>query len=86
MLLAALALGALGVMVERAWRRGAARARLYAGALILGALTLGAALLALALGAAQAATGRFLIGMGAGVALGLALGCAIIRLADRRAA
>ena len=81
----AMALGAQVFVVVRV-RRGSPRARLCALGLAVGALTLLGALLALALGATQYDTGRFLVGMSVGVTLGMALGCAIILVADRRAA
>lgn len=80
-----LALVVMAGVVARASRRGSSRASLCALGLVVGAVTLGAALLALALGAARYDTGRFLVGMSVGVALGLSLGSAIILLASRRA-
>lgn len=81
----ALALGGMAFVAPRVWRRGSPRARLCGWALVVGALFVVGALLALALGASRYDTGRFLVGMSVGVALGLPLGCAIILLADRAA-
>ncbi len=78
----ALALGGLAAMTAWAMRRGSRRAPLAAGGLITSGLALGGALLALALGAWRSDTGRFLVGMSAGVAIGLPLGCALILLHD----
>ena len=82
----ALALGGLAFGVVWAARRGARHAPLCALSLTVATVALLAALLALALGAGQSETGRFMIGMGVGVAVGLPLGCALILIADQRAA
>ena len=82
----AAALGGLAVGVAWARRHGARHQRLCALALAVSLVALVVALLALALGAYQIDTGRFLIGMSVGVAVGLPLGCAIILTMDRRAA
>jgi len=82
----ALAIGGLAIGVVWARRHDARRQRLCGLALAVALVALGAALLAMALGASQFATGRFLIGMSVGVAVGLSLGCAIILTTDQRAA
>lgn len=82
----ALAIGGLAFGVAWARRHSARRRRLCELALVVALVALGTASLALALGAGQFATGRFVIGMCAGVAVGLPLGCAIILLMDRRTA
>lgn len=83
----ALALSGLAAMTVWAVRTGSPRRPLVVGGLITSALALGGALVALALGVWSFDTGRFLVGMSAGVAVGLPLGCALILLDDwRRAA
>lgn len=66
--------------VARAWRRG----RRYAGLAALALLTAGLALLAAVIaqlsGASHDATGRFLIGMSVGLAVGLTLSAVVLLL------
>lgn len=84
--LCALAIAGLWPPVVRAKRRGARYAGLCALSLAVAGLALAVAFVALALGAARADTGRFLMGMGVGVAVGLTLGCAALLAVERRAA
>lgn len=81
----ALAIVALTPAVSRAWRRDAPYARLGAFSLGAAALALLAALIAQIAGAPRFDTGRFLIGMSAGLAIGLTTGCVILLVAARRA-
>jgi hypothetical protein len=82
--LCALSLAALIPIVNVAWQRGAPHAQVCAASLGSAALALAAAFAALALGATQAPTGRFLMGIGVGMAVGLALCCATLLLLDWR--
>jgi hypothetical protein len=70
-----LALMGLAPGLARAWRRGARHGRLCALGAVVSAALLVATLAALALGADRSDTGRFLMGMGVGIAVGLILGC-----------
>ena len=74
----AVALLALAPAVSRAWRRRQMYAGLAALSLAIAALALLAAVAAQLTGAARIDTGRFLIGMSAGLAVGLTAGCAIL--------
>ena len=82
--LCALAIVGMAPLVARAERRHAKHARLCSASLIVATLALVAALVATTLGAGRFDTGRFLLGMGAGIAVGLALSCAVLLLLDRR--
>ena len=82
----ALAILSLAPSASRAWRRGQRYAGLAALSLVGAALALLAAWVAQVAGAAHSDTGRFFIGMSAGLGVGLALGSAILLLASRRSA
>lgn len=79
-----LALLALAPALRRAWRRGERFAWLCAACAVCAAALLAAALLALALGADHWDTGRFLMGLGVGIAVGLTLGCIALLAASQR--
>lgn len=70
-----LALLRLAPAVRRAWRRGLRLAWLSVACAVCAAVLLPPTTLALALGADRWDTGRFLMGLGVGVAVGLTLGC-----------
>lgn len=80
------ALTLLGVApgLAQAWRRGARYARLCGVCAIVSATLLVATLAALALGADHSDTGRFLMGMGVGVAVGLLFGCGGLMIVSQR--
>ena len=82
----AIAIIALAPAVNRAWRRRRRYAGLSALSLAVAAFALLAAFTAQLAGASRFDTGRFLIGMSAGLAVGLTSGCAILLLAARRSA
>ncbi|HEU0025697.1 MAG TPA: hypothetical protein VFQ25_01155 [Ktedonobacterales bacterium] len=77
----AVAIVALAPVVVRAWRRGDPRADVCALSLAVAAVALLGAFIAQIAGASRFDTGRFLIGMSAGVAVGLTLGCAVLLIA-----
>lgn len=70
-----LALLGLAPALRRAWRCGERFARLSVACAVCAAALLAPSTLALALGADRWDTGRFLMGLGVGVAVGLTLGC-----------
>ena len=78
-----LALLGLAPALRRAWRRGKRLARLCAACAVCAAALLAAILLALALGADRWDTGRFLMGLGVGVAVGLTFGCIALLAASQ---
>lgn len=82
----ALALAALAPTVLRAWRQRQRYAGLAALCLVIAAPALLAAIIAQLAGYGSPATGRFLIGMSSGLAVGLTLGSAILLMLARRAA
>ncbi|HEX8727915.1 MAG TPA: hypothetical protein VF739_04795 [Ktedonobacterales bacterium] len=79
-----LALLGLAPRLAQAWRRGARYGRLCALCAIVSAALLVATLIALALGADRSDTGRFLMGMGVGVAVGLMFGCGGLLIVGQR--
>ncbi len=81
----AVALVALAPPVFRAWRRRQPYAGLSALSLLVAAPALLAAWVAQLAGAGSLDTGKFMIGMSAGLAVGLTLGSGILLLAARRA-
>lgn len=81
--LCALAIAGMSPLVMRAERGHAKHARLCSVSLIAATIALVAATLATALGADRFDTGRFLIGMCVGVAVGLTLSCGVLLLRSR---
>ena len=81
--LCALALLGLAPALRRAWLRAARHAWLCAACAVCSAALLAPSSLALALRADRSDTGRFLMGIGVGIAVGLALGCVALLTADR---
>lgn len=82
--LCAVSIAALAPRVMRAEQRRARYARLCSVSLVAATVALLAASLATALDAGHLDTGRFLIGMGVGAAVGLSLSCGVLLLRDRR--
>jgi hypothetical protein len=83
-IICAVAIVALSPFVARGRRRGAPYADLGALGLVVAALMLLGAFIAQLAGAAGLDTGKFLIGMGVGVAVGLTLGCVVLLVVYRR--
>lgn len=77
------ALLALAPGLAQGWQRGVRYGRLSALCAMASAALLVWTLAALALGVDRSDTGRFLMGMGVGVAVGLILGCGGLRVASR---
>ena len=80
----AVAIAVLAPVAVRARRRGAQYADLSALGLIVAAVVLLGAFIAQLTGAGRFDTGKFLIGMGVGVAVGLTVGCVVLLVAYRR--
>ncbi len=83
-IICAVAVVALAPAVIRAWRRRQLYGGLSALSLLIAALALLVAWGAQLSGAGSLDTGRFMIGMSAGLAIGLTIGSGLLLLASRR--